>query len=117
LILLDLHGVALRESPELQGLGILEHVRSENPTQLIVAYSAKPWGASFQRFFTLADAVLEKDDPYVKFKSTVDQLLARRYTQGYFITRMNEALADQAILVPRAVGKALRQSLGGTRVR
>jgi CheY-like chemotaxis protein len=108
LILLDLHGVGLKDSPGLQGFGILEHLKQRNPAQLVVAYSAKPWGASFQRFFFLADAVLDKGDEYVKYKETVDSQLMRRYSPGYFVARINEALGDQAIYVPRIVAKAVK---------
>lgn len=107
-ILLDLHGVGVQESPELQGLGILKSVKATNPTQLIVAYTAQEWGPKTQTFFALADAVLAKDDPYVDFKDKVDELLMRRYTPGYFISRMNETLGDQAIYAPKVVPKAIR---------
>lgn len=105
-ILLDLHGVGLRESPEMQGLGILRSVKDVNPTQLVVAYTSQQWGAKSQAFFALADAVLEKDDEYVDFKAQVDELLMRRYTAGYFINRMNEVLGDQAIHAPKAISRA-----------
>jgi hypothetical protein len=114
LILLDLHGVGLRESPNLQGFGVLQHVKSRNPTQLVVAYSAQSWSPSFREFFVLADAVLDKGDDYLKFKETVDSLLLRRYTPGFFIAKMNELLGDQAILVPRAVSKASRAVQSGS---
>jgi hypothetical protein len=108
LILLDLHGVGLKESPEMQGLGILKHIKEQSPAQLVVAYTAQPWSASFHEFFHLADAVLEKDDEYLAFKGAVDSLLVRSFTPGYFISRMNSALGDDAASVPRAVRKALR---------
>lgn len=108
LILLDLHGVGLREDPQLQGLGILRSIKDRNPTQLVVAYTSHEWGARAQEFFALADAVLEKDDPYVTFKRAVDDLLSRRYTPGYFIGRINQVLGDQAILVPEAVAQATK---------
>lgn len=108
LILLDLHGVGLNESPSLQGLGVLEHIKNSNPTQLVVAYSAQPWSASFRDFFAMADSVLDKGADYLRFKETVDRLLLSRYSAGFFVARMNELLGDQAIFVPRAVGKASR---------
>jgi DNA-binding response OmpR family regulator len=111
-ILLDLHGVGLRESPEMQGLGILRSIKAANTTQLVVAYTSQEWGAKAQTFFSLADAVLAKDDEYIEFKEKVDELLLRRYTPGYFIERMNEALGDQAIRVPQAVKKATQSMQG-----
>ena len=105
-ILLDLHGVGLKESPEMQGLGILRSIKDTNPTQLVVAYTSQEWGAKAQNFFILADAVLAKDDDYVAFKAKVDEMLLRRFTPGYFIARMNETLGAQAIRVPKAVAIA-----------
>ena len=108
LILLDLHGVGLTESPERQGLGILQHVKSTNPTQLVIAYSAQPWNVSNRDYFALADAVLDKGMDYIDFKTEVDRLLARRASPGYFIANLNKELGDQAALAPKAVPKALR---------
>jgi hypothetical protein len=92
----------------MQGLGILHSIKNANPTQLVVAYTSQQWGAKAQIFFSLADAVLAKDDEYVTFKNKVDELLQKRFTAGYFIQRMNEALGDQAILVPKAVALATK---------
>jgi len=108
IILLDLHGVGLQESPERQGLGILQHVKQRNPTQLVVAYSAQPWNISNRDYFALADGVLEKGSDYLIFKETVDELLLRRYSVGYFIYKMNQELGDSAASAPKAVPKALQ---------
>lgn len=113
LILLDLHGVALKESPDQQGLGLLKHIKDASPAQLVVAYTAVAWSASFHEFFGLADAVLEKGDEYVTFKATVDRLLQRKYSEGYFISRMNATLGDDAANAPLAVKKALRSIRSG----
>jgi CheY-like chemotaxis protein len=107
LILLDLHGVGLSESPLRQGLGILEHIKKSNPTQLVIAYSAEPWTITNSAYFSLADEVMEKGQDYLEFKETVDDLLARRYSPGYFISKMNQELGDSAAEAPKAVPKAL----------
>ncbi|HVQ90569.1 MAG TPA: hypothetical protein VMU51_06005 [Mycobacteriales bacterium] len=107
LILLDLHGVGLSESPERQGLGILQHVKQTNPTQLVIAYSAQPWNITNRDYFALADAVFEKGDDYLAYKKKVDDLLLRRYSVGYFIAKMNQELGDVAASSPKAVAKAL----------
>src|SRR5690242_17650434 len=60
LILLDIQGVGLTESPELQGLGILRHIKKTNPAQAVIVYSAQPQRVSSSEFLLLADAVLDK---------------------------------------------------------
>lgn len=108
LILLDLHGVGLAESPQRAGLGILQHIKQRSPTQLVIAYSAQPWKISSRDFFALADSVLDKGADYVNFKEEVDSLLLRRHSVGYFINKMNQELGDSAANAPKAVPKALR---------
>lgn len=108
LILLDLHGVAVRDSPAQQGLGILKHIKDTDPTQLVIAYSAQEWSPSASEFFAKADAVLDKTAQYVDYKATVDRLLQRRFSEGYFVSVINRVLGDDAALVPRAVPKTLR---------
>src|SRR5215831_14575166 len=61
IILLDIQGVGLNESPELQGLGILRHIKQSNPAQMIIVYSAQSQRLSRRPLIDLADAVLDKD--------------------------------------------------------
>lgn len=108
LILLDIHGVGLKESPARQGLGILQHIKKSNPAQAVIAYSAQPHNVSSNEILVLADGLLDKGMSYVEYKERVDELLLRRAAPGYFIAAMNRLLADDAAIAPRAVPKALR---------
>jgi CheY-like chemotaxis protein len=108
IILLDLQGVGLNESPDLQGLGILAHVKQSNPAQAVVAYSAHTQKISLRPLIDMADAVLDKDASYVEYKEMVDNLLRQRATPGYFIAAVNRELGTRAALVPDVVPKALR---------
>jgi CheY-like chemotaxis protein len=108
IILLDLQGVGLDESPDLQGLGILAHVKQSNPAQTVIAYSAHTQRISLRPLIDMADAVLDKDASYVQYKATVDNLLKERATPGYFIAAINRELGPKAALVPEAVPKILR---------
>lgn len=108
LILLDVQGVGLNESPTLQGLGVLKAIKNANPTQAVILYSAQPQSLASNDHVMLADAVFDKGMSYVDYKQQVDQLLQRRFTPGYFISLMNRELAENAVLVPKAVPKALR---------
>lgn len=106
LILLDIEGVGLNDSPEMQGLGILKQIKKTNPAQMVILYSAKPQRLSYSEYLSLADVVLDKGIDYVTYKENVDELLLRRSTPGYFIAAMNGQLGENAILVPKAVSKA-----------
>jgi DNA-binding NarL/FixJ family response regulator len=106
LILLDVQGVGLAESPDKQGLGILEHIKKTNPAQAVVVYSSEPYSVSSSRYIVLADAFLDKSSSYVEYKDEVDRLLLTQATPGYFIARMNQQLGESATRVPKAVAYA-----------
>lgn len=108
LILLDIQGVGINESPELQGLGILKHIKKTNPAQAVIIYSAQPQKVSSSDYLLLADAVLDKGMSYLEYKERVDELLLRHATPGYFIAAMNRELGESAALVPHMVPKAMR---------
>ena len=108
LILLDMHGIAVKDSPVQHGLGILKHIKETDPAQLVIAYSAQDWSPSTSDFFRMADAVLDKTAQYVDYKALVDQLLQRRFSAGYFVSLVNGVLADKAAAAPRAVAKSLK---------
>lgn len=103
LILLDVQGVGLVESPDKQGLGILEHVKKTNPAQAVIVYSSEPYSVSSSRYIVLADAFLDKNSSYVEYKDEVDRLLLAQSSPGYFIARMNQQLGENAARVPKAV--------------
>lgn len=107
-ILLDINGVGLRESPRRQGLGILEHIKKTNPAQAVILYSAKPQGITNRGALMAADRVLDKGDDYVIHKEAIDELLQQRYTTGYYIAVMNSVLDTWAATAPKAVPKALK---------
>lgn len=111
ILLLDLHGVGQDISAD-QGLGVLAHIREVNPAQIVVAYSNAEWSVEYQQFFDSADAVLHKTkDDYVEFKRTVDRLLDERFSLGFFLNRITEALdgsnapADTVSQAKRAILK------------
>ena len=60
IVLLDIQGVGLNESPDLQGLGILRHVKQANPAQMVIVYSAQTQKLSMRPLIDLADAVLDR---------------------------------------------------------
>jgi CheY-like chemotaxis protein len=101
LILLDLQGVGKAESAE-EGLGILKHIRTQCPAQIIIAYSNADWPLKNQPFFRMADATLQKSADYVEFKENVDELLLKRFSLGFYISRiqieMEEHKQDVAAL-------------------
>ena len=107
-ILLDIQGVGLAESPDLQGLGILRHVKRSNPAQPVIVYSAQPQKVSSSEYLLLADAVIDKGMSYLEYKERVDDLLVRHATPGWFIAAMNRELGESAAAAPKAVAKALR---------
>jgi len=76
LILLDFDGVGVEFSKK-QGIGVLEHIKTKNPNQKILAYSNKNWGLDYQEFIQLADGVLGKNAGYWEYKRKIDELLGR----------------------------------------
>jgi len=110
LILLDLLGVGRKHSSD-EGLGILKHIRDRSPAQIVVAYSNADIPLSSQPFFRDADAVLHKTRAdYVEFKRTVDDLLDRRFSLGFYLDRIGATLGDAAPQAPKARKKA-RQAI------
>lgn len=107
LILLDIQGVGMDESRQLQGLGILEHVKKTNPAQSVIVYSSKPQKPSRNQYLSMADAVLDKGDPYIDFKSAIDDLISKRTSFDYFVAVMNRELGTDAARAPKAVPYAL----------
>jgi len=112
LILLDLRGVGRKHSAD-EGFGLLKHIRKSSPAQIVVAYSNAGLSLEYQKFFEDADAVLHKTTDYVEYKRTIDSLLERRFSLGFYLDRVGAALGDLAPQAPKARKKARKAILTG----
>jgi CheY-like chemotaxis protein len=112
LILLDLRGVGREHSAD-EGFGLLKHIRKYSPAQIVVAYSNADLSLEYQKFFQDADAVLHKTTDYVEYKRTVDSLLERRFSLGFYMDRVGGALGELAPQAPKARKKARAAILSG----
>jgi CheY-like chemotaxis protein len=112
-ILLDIQGVGTKQSVD-QGFGILRHLRRENPSQIIVAYSNADFSLKYQEFFKQADDTLEKTQDYVEFKQTVDRFLKERFSISFYINRVATLANSQISDVPKLRRLTERAILGGS---
>lgn len=107
LILLDLQGVGGEHSVE-EGLGVLKHIRTACPAQIVIAYSNADWPVKYQPFFEMADAVLQKTADYLDFKRAVDDLLTSRFSKGFYLSRIEAELAAHVSALPKLHSKVER---------
>ena len=96
IIVLDIMGVA-KEYSEEDGLGILEAIKKENPSQIIIAYSGGSFDISKQRFWDLADEKIAKPADFLKIKGTVDNLIKKKFTPERYIDSLITLLQTQNI--------------------
>lgn len=94
LILLDIQGVGKDRSSE-QGLGILKHIHTINPAQIIIAFSSADYSLKYHEFFQMADVALPKSTDYYSFKRTVDKLLCDRFSLGFYVDRICRIAGDK----------------------
>jgi len=113
IVLLDVHGVGLRHSPDRQGIGILDHIKVSNPAQMVIIYSANPQAIKDTLTLAKADAVMDKGSAYLDFRKQIDSLLLRRATPEHFIAAMNATLGSDAASAPKAVPIALKALRSG----
>jgi CheY-like chemotaxis protein len=109
IILLDIQGVGESHSEE-QGFGILKHLRTTTPAQIVIAYSNTDWSLKYQDFFDLADSRLDKRADYVDFKRKVDGLLKERFSLGFFIGRIDKILSG-SVLERDKIRRTLEKSI------
>lgn len=94
IIVLDLNNVASQEQSLEDGIGILKHIKSYNPSQIVVAYSAQSYDFKQADFWKLADDYLGKPSSLDNAKQKIDQLLQSRYNAEYYWGKLKEVLVD-----------------------
>lgn len=101
LILLDLQGVGRGQSVAGEGFGVLKHLRTTQPALIIIAYSNSNWSLTHQPFFELADATLAKTADYLDFKLAVDDLLAQKFSLGFYLSRIASEVGGSSVSMRR----------------
>jgi len=123
IIFLDIQGVALEYTTD-DGLGILEHLKEVNPSQIVVAFSAHSYDLSKNRFWRLADDSLNKPVEATKCKRLIDNLIESkrtpaRYWQSVKVLLQQQGLNEKEIMriedkIVRALEKKNKRGISET---
>lgn len=108
-ILLDMRGIGVKEA-QFQGAGLIEHIKSTNPAQYVIAYSSAKFTLDYQRFFEQADDKMRKSEDYARFKRGVDTGLQYRFSEGYYRALVSDLIGGP---VDRQLQRALNRSMRG----
>lgn len=103
IIFLDIQGVAQEYCSE-DGLGVLEHLKQVNPSQIVVAFSAHSFDLSKNRFWRLADDSLGKPVEAAKCKRLIDNLIESKRTPAHYWQAVTELLRRQG-LTPQQIDR------------
>ena len=114
IIILDIGGVAGEYSPQ-DGLGVLEHLKNYNPSQIIVAFSGQTFDLGKTRFWKMADDSLSKPVDVIKCKEVIDHLLQEKFTLDHYWEGLTSILRSEGISdtdierLERRVAKAIKK--------
>jgi CheY-like chemotaxis protein len=116
IVVLDIGGVALHltEVTNQDGLGVLDHLKRNNPAQIIIAFSGNQFDIAKNEFFTKANAVLAKPVDALKCKETLDAVIQREFTPERLWERVEQGLRDDGVSESKIQGIE-RQVLGRIR--
>ncbi len=97
LIILDIYGVASKDMSINDGLGILEHIKKNNPSQLVIAYSGQKFDLSHSAFWQIADDYLGKPSSLITCKEKIDLLLTQKFKPSYYWKIIVDILKKEGI--------------------
>lgn len=93
IIFLDIYDVA-KEISQQDGLGVLEHLKRYNPSQIIIAYSGRSFDLNMNRFWKLADDTLAKPSDLVTCKESIDRILEEKFSPNYYMESLIKLLKE-----------------------
>jgi CheY-like chemotaxis protein len=96
IIILDIMGVALEISKD-DGLGVLESLKTTNPSQIIVAFSQHSYDLGKSKFWAMSDDKIAKPSDFLSIKSVVDNLLINVFRPERYVQQMHKVLRDAGI--------------------
>lgn len=97
IIVLDIHGICPVGLSSNDGLGILEHLKKRNPSQIVIAYSGKKFDLRTEKFWRIADDYLGKPTDLLVAKEKIDALLRDKFTADYYWNSLREFLLAQGV--------------------
>ena len=92
IIVLDIYGICPKGFSQNDGLGVLEHIKSVNPAQIVIAYSGKKFDFQREKFWRTADDYLGKPTDMLLAKERIDDLLRERFTVGNYWNELSKYL-------------------------
>jgi len=96
IIVLDIKGVAQHISSD-DGLGVLESIKRNNPSQIIIAYSQHSFDLSKANFWELADEKIAKPSDFLKMKNIIDNLINTQFKPERYINNLHLLLKKNNI--------------------
>lgn len=97
IIFLDIQGVDTNNYTDEDGLGVLEHIKNTNPSQIVVAFSGQSFDLSKNRFWKLADDSLCKPVQTAKCKEIIDRLIETNLTPSYYWKAIKDILKTEGL--------------------
>lgn len=95
IIVLDIGGIGHEFDAKNEGLAVLNHIKTVNPSQIVIAYSGQSYDASRISFFKLADQCVPKPTSAMTWKETLDDLIQNKVTLGHYWTCLSNLLQSQ----------------------
>ena len=93
IIVLDIKGVAKHISED-DGLGVLDSLKRNNPSQIIIAFSQHSFDLSKTKFWELADEKIAKPSDFLKIKKIIDNLIQNQFNPKRYITSLQNLLQE-----------------------
>lgn len=92
-IVLDINGVAKELSVE-DGFAIIETVKTNNPSQILIAYSGQTYDSSKQRYWQMTDDTIPKPGGFLKIKEMLDSTIMTQFTPERYLGILRDILND-----------------------
>lgn len=104
IVILDIKGVANSNFINGDGFGIIEKVKKDRPTQIIIAFSNKSFDPTKHRFFTMADDVMPKPITFVSCKEKLEEIIKDKINIDYLWPRI-KLMLEQKKVSPQDISK------------
>ncbi len=91
IIVLDILGIAQHISED-DGFGVLENLKNNNPSQIIIAYSAHSYDLSKRKFWEMADETIAKPSRFLKMKEVIDNVITTKFHPHRYLDVLTKTL-------------------------
>ena len=87
-----LEDTGFKDYSEEDGFGVLKSIKQNNPSQIVIAFSAHSYDFSKKKFWDMADEAVDKPAGFLEMKEVLDSIIQSTFNAHHDAKKLKEKI-------------------------